>query len=152
MKAKRQALIREIVESQSIQTQEELAEALRTHGMVVTQATVSRDIKDLRLIKTASLNGGYHYTVNHSGKSGREELAFKFHAIFAEAVEGIKSAQNLVVVKCYTGMANAVCAALDSLSWPGLVGTIAGDDTILLVMQDNQSAENIVAELYKLAQ
>ena len=78
MKAKRQALIREIVESQSIQTQEELAEALRAHGMVVTQATVSRDIKDLRLIKTASLNGGYHYTVNHSGKSGREELAFKW--------------------------------------------------------------------------
>ena len=152
MKSARQIAILEIIAEKSIETQEDLADALRTRGFQVTQATVSRDIKDLRLIKTASLNGGYHYTVNHSGKSGREELAFKFHAIFAEAVEGIKSAQNLVVVKCYTGMANAVCAALDSLSWPGLVGTIAGDDTILLVMQDNQSAENIVAELYKLAQ
>ena len=152
MKSARHAKILEIINQNSVRTQEELADLLQRDGVQVTQATVSRDIKDLRLIKTASLNGGYHYTVNHSGKSGREELAFKFHAIFAEAVEGIKSAQNLVVVKCYTGMANAVCAALDSLSWPGLVGTIAGDDTILLVMQDNQSAENIVAELYKLAQ
>ena len=148
----RQDAIRDIVRNKDVRTQRVLVDELRAMGFDCTQATVSRDIKDLRLIKTASLNGGYHYTVNHSGKSGREELAFKFHAIFAEAVEGIKSAQNLVVVKCYTGMANAVCAALDSLSWPGLVGTIAGDDTILLVMQDNQSAENIVAELYKLAQ
>ena len=147
-KSKRHEKILELIARYEIETQEELQDRLNEEGFSVTQATVSRDIKDLRLIKTASLNGGYHYTVNHSGKSGREELAFKF----AEAVEGIKSAQNLVVVKCYTGMANAVCAALDSLSWPGLVGTIAGDDTILLVMQDNQSAENIVAELYKLAQ
>ena len=151
-KSKRHEKILELIARYEIETQEELQDRLNKEGFSVTQATVSRDIKDLRLIKTASLNGGYHYTVNHSGKSGREELAFKFHAIFAEAVEGIKSAQNLVVVKCYTGMANAVCAALDSLSWPGLVVTIAGDDTILLVMQDNQSAENIVAELYKLAQ
>ena len=152
LRTARHAKILEIISQKEIETQEELCSELNKLNYVVTQATISRDIKDLRLIKTASLNGGYHYTVNHSGKSGREELAFKFHAIFAEAVEGIKSAQNLVVVKCYTGMANAVCAALDSLSWPGLVGTIAGDDTILLVMQDNQSAENIVAELYKLAQ
>ena len=151
MKAKRQALIREIVESQSIQTQEELAEALRVHGMVVTQATVSRDIKELRLIKTLSPNGNYHYTT-HGEKGGRVDLSFKFHAIFAEAVNSIDYAQNLVVIKCYTGMANAACAALDSIRWDGLVGTIAGDDTILLVMKDTESAQGITEELNKLAQ
>ena len=129
-KSKRHEKILELIARYEIETQEELQDRLNEEGFSVTQATVSRDIKE----------------------SGREELAFKFHAIFAEAVEGIKSAQNLVVVKCYTGMANAVCAALDSLSWPGLVGTIAGDDTILMVMQDNQAAENMVTELYKLAQ
>ena len=151
-KSKRHEKILELIARYDIDTQEELQDRLNQEGFSVTQATVSRDIKDLRLIKTASPNGGYHYTVNRSGKGSREELAFKFHAIFGEAVDEIKSAQNLVVVKCYTGMANAVCAALDSLSWPGLVGSIAGDNTILMVMQDNQAAENMVTELYKLAQ
>ena len=132
-------------------TQEELAEALRVHGMVVTQATVSRDIKELRLIKTLSPNGNYHYTT-HGEKGGRVDLSFKFHAIFAEAVNSIDYAQNLVVIKCYTGMANAACAALDSIRWDGLVGTIAGDDTILLVMKDTESAQGITEELNKLAQ
>ena len=149
-KSKRHEKILELIARYEIETQEELQDRLNEEGFSVTQATVSRDIKDLRLIKTASLNGGYHYTVNHSGKSGREELAFKFHAIFAEAVEGIKSAQNLVVVKCYTGMANAVCAALDSLSWPGLVGTIAGDDTIMCAIRTMEDAQTVMAELEKI--
>lgn len=117
----------------------------------MTQATVSRDIKELRLIKTLSPNGNYHYTT-HGEKGGRVDLSFKFHAIFAEAVNSIDYAQNLVVIKCYTGMANAACAALDSIRWDGLVGTIAGDDTILLVMKDTESAQGITEELNKLAQ
>ena len=115
----------------------------------MTQATVSRDIKELRLIKTLSPNGNYHYTT-HGEKGGRVDLSFKFHAIFAEAVNSIGYAQNLVVIKCYTGMANAACAALDSIRWDGLVGTIAGDDTILIIMRDSESAAALVDELYQL--
>ena len=81
----------------------------------------------------------------------KNDLSFKFHAIFSEAVHSVDYAQNLVVVKCYTGMANAACAALDSIHWKGLVGTIAGDDTILLVMKDETFAQGITDELNKLA-
>ena len=151
MKSVRHAVIKEIIESQEIETQEELAAALRARNIDVTQATVSRDIKELRLIKTLSPNGNYRYTT-HGEKGGRVDLSFKFHAIFAEAVNSIDYAQNLVVIKCYTGMANAACAALDSIRWDGLVGTIAGDDTILLVMKDTESAQGITEELNKLAQ
>ncbi len=151
MKAKRHAKILELIEEFDIDTQEELQDRLNQAGFTVTQATVSRDIKELRLIKTLSPNGNYRYTT-HGEKGGRVDLSFKFHAIFAEAVNSIDYAQNLVVIKCYTGMANAACAALDSIRWDGLVGTIAGDDTILLVMKDTESAQGITEELNKLAQ
>lgn len=151
MKAKRHAKILELIEEFDIDTQEELQDRLNQAGFTVTQATVSRDIKELRLIKTLSPNGNYHYTT-HGEKGGRVDLSFKFHAIFAEAVNSIDYAQNLVVIKCYTGMANAACAALDSIHWDGLVGTIAGDDTILLVMKDEKYAQSITEELNKLAQ
>ena len=148
MKAKRHAKILELIEEFDIDTQEELQDRLNQAGFTVTQATVSRDIKELRLIKTLSPNGNYRYTT-HGEKGGRVDLSFKFHA---EAVNSIDYAQNLVVIKCYTGMANAACAALDSIRWDGLVGTIAGDDTILLVMKDTESAQGITEELNKLAQ
>ena len=151
MKAKRHAKILELIEEFDIDTQEELQDRLNQAGFTVTQATVSRDIKELRLIKTLSPNGNYRYTT-HGEKGGRVDLSFKFHAIFAEAVNSIDYAQNLVVIKCYPGMANAACAALDSIRWDGLVGTIAGDDTILLVMKDTESAQGITEELNKLAQ
>ena len=119
MKAKRHAKILELIEEFDIDTQEELQDRLNQAGFTVTQATVSRDIKELRLIKTLSPNGNYRYTT-HGEKGGRVDLSFKFHAIFAEAVNSIDYAQNLVVIKCYTGMANAACAALDSIRWDGL--------------------------------
>ncbi len=151
MKAKRHAKILELIEEFDIDTQEELQDRLNQAGFTVTQATVSRDIKELRLIKTLSPNGNYRYTT-HGEKGGRVDLSFKFHAIFAEAVNSIDYAQILVVIKCFGGMANAACAALDSIRWDGLVGTIAGDDTILLVMKDTESAQGITEELNKLAQ
>ena len=151
MKAKRHAKILELIEEFDIDTQEELQDRLNQAGFTVTQATVSRDIKELRLIMTLSPNGNYRYSC-HGEKGGRVDLSFKFHAIFAEAVNSIDYAQNLVVIKCYTGMANAAWAALDSIRWDGLVGTIAGDDTILLVMKDTESAQGITEELNKLAQ
>ena len=151
MKRARQAEILKIIQSVDVETQEQLLDELKRRGFASTQATISRDIKELRLIKTLSPNGNYHYTT-HGEKGGRVDLSFKFHAIFAEAVNSIDYAQNLVVIKCYTGMANAACAALDSIRWDGLVGTIAGDDTILLVMKDTESAQGITEELNKLAQ
>ena len=151
MKRARQAEILKIIQSVDVETQEQLLDELKSRGFASTQATISRDIKELRLIKTLSPNGNYRYTT-HGEKGGRVDLSFKFHAIFAEAVNSIDYAQNLVVIKCYTGMANAACAALDSIRWDGLVGTIAGDDTILLVMKDTESAQGITEELNKLAQ
>lgn len=150
MKSKRHAKILELISQNNIDTQEELQERLNQEGFSVTQATVSRDIKELRLIKSLSSDGNYRYTT-HSEKDHKMDLSFKFHALFSETVNKVDYAQNLVVVKCYTGMANAACAALDSIHWDGLVGTIAGDDTILLVMRSEEAAKNITEELNKLA-
>ena len=151
MKSRRHDKILELISECNIDTQEELQERLNQEGFRVTQATVSRDIKELRLIKTLGADGSYRYTTNGE-KGGKADLSFKFHAIFSEAVNRVYYAQNLVVVKCYTGMANAACAALDSIHWQGLIGTIAGDDTILLVMKDESYAKSITEELNKLAQ
>jgi arginine repressor len=148
MKTKRHAKILELISNENITTQEELQERLNNSGYSVTQATVSRDIKELRLIKTLSNDGTYHYTTSHKEKSN--DLSFKFHAIFTESVNSVDYAQNLVVIKCYTGMANAACAALDSIHWEGVVGTIAGDDTILLVMRNENFAVKIIEDLNKL--
>lgn len=148
MKAKRHAKILELIGNKHINTQEELQAELGKSGFQVTQATVSRDIKELRLIKSLSNDGSYHYTTHQKEKGS--DLSFKFHAIFSESVRGVDYAQNLVVVKCYTGMANAACAALDSIHWEGVVGTIAGDDTILVVMRSEAAAEKMIEDLNKL--
>ncbi len=148
MKAKRHAKILELIGNKHINTQEELQAELGKNGFLVTQATVSRDIKELRLIKSLSNDGSYHYTTHQKEKGS--DLSFKFHAIFSESVRGVDYAQNLVVVKCYTGMANAACAALDSIHWEGVVGTIAGDDTILVVMRSEAYAEKMIEDLNKL--
>ncbi len=148
MKAKRHAKILELIGNKHINTQEELQAELGKNGFQVTQATVSRDIKELRLIKSLSNDGSYHYTTHQKEKGS--DLSFKFHAIFSESVRGVDYAQNLVVVKCYTGMANAACAALDSIHWEGVVGTIAGDDTILVVMRNETAAEKMIEDLNKL--
>ena len=147
-KFKRHAKILEIISSQTIYTQEQLLLELHALGFPVTQATVSRDIRELKLNKAQMPDGNYAYAANRTQEAGN--ASFRFHAIFREAVSKIDYAQNLVVVKCYTGMANAACAALDTIDWPGVVGTIAGDDTILVIVRDNTNAEALVAELYKM--
>lgn len=114
----------------------------------MTQATVSRDIKELRLVKVQSGGGKYKYSTNSSKES--VDMSFKFHAVFSESVNSIDLAENIVVIKCYVGMANAACAALDSIEWKGVVGTLAGDDTIFCVMRDKQGAADFVEQLKKL--
>ena len=141
MKAKRQALIREIVESQSIQTQEELAEALRQHGMVVTQATVSRDIKELHLLKVLADDGGYRYATMDKSEQGTNDRLIH---MLADSVLDIQSANNLIVIHTLAGSAHVAGEAVDSLKWPEVLGTIAGDNTILIVVRSNEDVDSVL--------
>ncbi len=148
MKAKRHGRILQLIAEHSIDTQEELLRLLQEDGLFVTQATVSRDIKELRLIKSQNSDGTYRYST--AGKEQINDMSFKFHAIFSESVYDIDFANNMIVVKCYTGMANAACASLDAIAWNGVVGTIAGDDTIFILMRDNQGADDFTKQLKKM--
>jgi len=141
MKAKRQALIREIVENQSIQTQEELAEALRQHGMVVTQATVSRDIKELHLLKVLAEDGGYRYATMDKSEQGTNDRLIH---MLADSVLDIQSANNLIVIHTLSGSAHVAGEAVDSLKWPEVLGTIAGDNTILVVVRSNEEVDVVL--------
>jgi len=148
MKAKRHTKILELIAKHDIDTQEELLRRLTENDFSVTQATVSRDIKELKLIKVQSNQSGYKYSVNTS--ENKVDISFKFHAVFSESVIKIDYAENMVVIRCYVGMANAACAALDSIHWQGVVGTIAGDDTIFCVMRDKTAAVEFAEQLQKL--
>ena len=147
MKAKRHAKILGLIAEYAIDTQEELLRFLNENGFPITQATVSRDIRELHLVKVQKHDGGYKYSTN---AHDAPDMSFKFHAVFTEAVLHISFAENIVVIKCYTGMANAACAALDSIRWPAVVGTLAGDDTIFCVMQTKTDAAAFVEKLSKL--
>lgn len=147
MKAKRHAKILDIIQTIPVTTQEELQSHLKGSGFNVTQATVSRDIKELRLIKTLDANGSYRYsTVQQESQS----ISSRFHTLFSDAVLSVDYAGNMVVVKCLSGMASAVCAAMDALRRPDVVGTISGDDTYLCVMRDEGKAIDLVTEMKKL--
>ena len=148
MKTKRHAKILELISSHAIDTQEELLKQLKEAGFEVTQATVSRDIKELRLIKALSADGQYCYTVHQQTRNS--DISNKFKSLFSEAVTSMDFAMNIVVIKCHVGMANAVCAALDAMHWNGVVGTLAGDDTIMIVTRDEARAVDFVNEVTKL--
>ena len=141
MKARRQAMIREIVESQSIQTQEELAEALRAHGMVVTQATVSRDIKEMHLLKVLSDDGGYRYATMEKNEQGVNDRLIR---MLSDSVVEINSANNLIVIRTLPGSAHVAGEAVDSLHWAEILGTIAGDNTILVIVRSNDEVEAVI--------
>lgn len=148
MKVDRHSKIVELIGKYQIETQEELAEHLKRSGYHVTQATVSRDIKELRLVKVLAHNGKYRYSANM--QQPKMDMSFKFHSIFSQSVQGVDYAGNMVSVKCFTGMANAACAALDSIHWNGVVGTLAGDDTIFVLMRTEERAAELVRELKNL--
>ena len=129
--------IMEIIDNHNIETQEELCNALNQANYSVTQATVSRDIKQLGLIKTATKDGGYKYTAARSESSGNEN---KLKNIMRETIVNAQDAQNIIVVKTFSGMANAAAAALDALAEESVIGSIAGDDTIFIVVRNNEDA------------
>lgn len=137
MKNSRHTRILEIIGENVIETQDDLIEKLRESGYPVTQATVSRDIKQLGLVKTASKNGGYQYTVAKGDSAGNES---KLKNIMRETILTAQNAENIVVIKTYSGMANAAAAAVDALFGDSIVGSIAGDDTIFIVVQTDEDA------------
>ncbi len=141
MKARRQALIREIIEEQSIQTQEELAQALREHGMVVTQATVSRDIKDMHLLKVLAEDGSYRYATMDKEEQGTSDRLIR---MLSDSVVDLASANNLIVIRTLSGSAHVAGEAIDSLKWPEVIGTIAGDNTILVIVRSNEEVDAII--------
>ncbi|MBE6991903.1 MAG: arginine repressor [Ruminococcaceae bacterium] len=148
MKTQRQAKILEIIETMDIETQEQLLEQLSKCGFKSTQATISRDIKELRMVKELTSMGTYRYTT--TSKDAASTFITRLNTIFRECVTTYDQAQNLVVLKTLPGLASAACSAIDSMNIPHIVGTLAGDDTCLLVMSDNASAANFCLELKKM--
>lgn len=147
MKTRRHTKILELINEYQIDTQEELLKRLRADGFDVTQATVSRDIKELRLVKILSNDGKYKYATS---KEPTRDISSKFYSLFTDSAVSVDNAVNIVVIKCLTGMANAVCAAMDALHWDGVVGTLAGDDTILVLCKNEEQAVRLTADFNKL--
>ena len=148
MKTSRQEMILSIIERETIETQNQLMEALAREGVKSTQATLSRDIRDLHLVKELTAEGKYRYVAG--GKDGAFDHDTRLRKIFRECVVDYAVAQNLIVIKTLPGLAVAACSTLVSMNIPYLVGTIAGDDTAFLAMKDNASAEYFCTELEKL--
>ena len=144
MKTIRQVAILDIIEKKDVETQEDLANELRDRGIKVTQATVSRDIKELRLVKILTPAGVYKYATADKAENG---LAERFIRMLAESVLSVASSNNLVVVKTLSGSANVAAEALDSLHWPEILGTLAGDNTILLIISSNEEVPGVVARI-----
>jgi arginine repressor len=144
MKNKRHRMIREIVENQNIETQLQLTQELRKFGFDVTQATISRDIKELGLIKVVSGENTFRYSlptavvVNNVDRSRR---------MFRDNVLKVVGSENIVLLKTLPGMASAVAACLDGMNWDNLLGSVAGDDTIFALANSSQSAQEMVSRL-----
>ncbi len=140
MKNDRQAAILSIIEDQDIETQEELADALRSSGIAVTQATVSRDIKELRLLKVLTSRGTYKYAPAYKAQHAMND---RFVQIFVASVVSIDHAQNIIVIKTLSASANAAAEAIDGMHLKEVLGTMAGDNTILVVVHDEQEAASV---------
>lgn len=147
MKINRHSKILEIINSKSIETQEELAEELKNSGIDVTQATVSRDIKELKLIKVLDDYGKYKYaTISQNNRY----MPNKLMGIFTQTVINVENVENFVVIKTISGSAAAAAEAIDSLNFGGIVGTIAGDNTIFVLTRNKENAIEITEKMKKM--
>lgn len=144
MKSQRHFKIKELIASHNIQTQEELVDLLRDNGFQVTQATVSRDIKELQLIKVPDDSGEYKYALPIDQKFSAVQ---RLKRALVDHYLHIDRANNLVVMKCLPGTANAVGVLIDQLEWPELLGTICGDDTILLICRTDEQGAEVVERI-----
>lgn len=147
MKARRQALILNLINEYPISTQDELQLKLKDSGFNVTQATVSRDIKELGLLKSLSSQGRYRYT---SPPKNVSDVQNNISGFFNSSVISVKPAGNILVVKTLSGMAQAVCASIDNSNLEGIAGTLAGDDTIFIVCDSPELTSSLMLRLKKL--
>ena len=145
MKNQRQEYLLQIIAEETVETQEQLLERLQERGIRSTQATISRDIKELHLIKEPVGQGRYRYAV--SAHRTKLNFADRLRTIFREGVLSVDYAQNLVVIKTMPGLANGAAAAIDKLNIPEMLGTLAGDDTCFVVLKDTQAAAELCAEI-----
>ena len=148
MKTKRQAKIMEIVSSRNVETQEQLLQELQDAGFYCTQATVSRDIRELRIVKELNGAGVYRYATSTKEVGGT--FTGRLNTIFRECVTGFDYAQNLVVIHTLPGLASAAGSAVDAMDMSFVLGTLAGDDTVMIVMRDTNAAAAFCAEIKNL--
>ena len=144
LKSARHAKILELITNKEIETQEELCEELNQLNYVVTQATISRDIRDLHLFKVAGIQKKYRYAYINDGES---EISPKMKSLFRDCVLSVKAAQNLVVIKTLTGNGSNAGAVVDKLNHEEIIGSVAGDDTLLVVCADNTAADLVVKKI-----
>ena len=147
MKTQRQAKIMEIITNRNVETQEQLLKELKDAGFRSTQATISRDIKEMRIVKEMTKFGTYRYAP--SAKEVKGTFSARLNTIFRECVTGYDYAQNLVVIHTLPGLADAAASAVDSMQMHFILGTIAGDDTVLIIMRDNNAAAAFCGEIGK---
>ena len=148
MKSQRQAKILEIISTRNVETQEQLLAALQEAGFRGTQATISRDIKELRIVKELTSLGTYRYSTTAGDMTG--SFSARLNTIFKESVVSFDYAQNIIVVRTLPGLASAAASALDAMSLSAVVGTLAGDDTVMIVMRDNNAAAAFCGEIKNL--
>ena len=141
MKSQRQAKILEIIANKNIETQEQLLAELQAEGFRGTQATISRDIKELRIVKELTSLGTYRYTISASDLGS--SFSARLNTIFRECVISFDYAQNIIVVRTLPGLASAAGSAIDAMNLSTIVGTLAGDDTVMIVMRDTNSAATL---------
>ena len=145
MKNQRQAKILEIISTKNVETQEQLLTELQEAGFRGTQATISRDIKEMRIVKELTNLGTYRYAI--SGNEQTSTFSTRLNTIFKECVVRVDYAQNIIVIHTLPGLANAAASALDTMNMSVILGTIAGDDTVFIVMRDNNSAAAFCGEI-----
>lgn len=148
MKSKRQAKIMEIISTTNVETQEQLLQELQSAGFTSTQATISRDIKELRIVKELTSFGTYRYTT--AAREVPATFSGRLNTIFRECVTNFDYAQNIIVIHTLPGLANAAASALDAMNMSVVLGTIAGDDTVFIVMRDSSSAAAFCGEIKSL--
>ena len=141
MRYSRQNKILDIINTHEVETQDKLVSLLKKSGYKVTQATISRDIKELRLIKTLSSTGRYKYTVVVNTD---QPISDRFINIFRETIQTVVSSGNIILVKTLSGCASAAAEAIDTLNFPNMIGSIAGDNTVLLVVNDPANVPTLV--------
>ena len=148
MKSKRQAKIMEIISTTNVETQEQLLQELQACGFTSTQATISRDIKELRIVKELTSLGSYRYT--SAARKVPTSFSGRLNTIFRECVTSFDYAQNMIVIHTLPGLANAAASALDAMNMSVVLGTIAGDDTVFVVMRDANAAAAFCGEIKSL--